>query len=138
MFGGFILHFLLSNYLTVLLRPSYEEPVETAADLIKRDITPFMKPYSDMYKQFFAASSDPVYQEMSRRLVIAKDWDEYGDMVQKVTSTGLFSEIQKLPPTWLVSEEEFKDWYRSSETMVGTNQFGGHLLNKKWPLKKVQ
>ena len=33
--GGFILHFLLSNYLTVLLRPKYEEPVETAADMIK-------------------------------------------------------------------------------------------------------
>ena len=43
-FGGFILHFLLSNYLTVLLRPSYEEPVETAEDLIKRDITPFLGP----------------------------------------------------------------------------------------------
>ena len=37
-FGGFILHFLLSNYLTVLLRPSYEEPLETAVDLISRDL----------------------------------------------------------------------------------------------------
>ena len=44
-FGGFILHFLLSNYLTVLLRPRYEEPVETAADLIKRDITPIIHPW---------------------------------------------------------------------------------------------
>ena len=41
-FGGFILHFLLSNYLTVLLMPSYEIPVETAKDLIKRDITPVL------------------------------------------------------------------------------------------------
>ena len=37
-FGGFILHFLLSNYLTVLLRPRFEKPVESAADLIARDI----------------------------------------------------------------------------------------------------
>ena len=92
-FGGFILHFLLSNYLTVLLRPSYEEPVETAADLIKRDITPFLFPGTEIYKEFFAASSDPVYQEISKRLVIAKDWDEYKDMVRKVTSTGLFADI---------------------------------------------
>ena len=92
-FGGFILHFLLSNYLTVLLRPRYEEPVETAADLIKRDITPFYGPKGAIYKQFFAASSDPVYQEISRRLVIAKDWDEYEDMVLKVTSTGLFAQL---------------------------------------------
>ena len=41
-FGGFILHFLLSNYLTVLLRPSYESPVDTAADITERNIVPFM------------------------------------------------------------------------------------------------
>ena len=42
-FGGFILHFLLSNYLSVLLRPSYERSVDTAADIIERDITPFLE-----------------------------------------------------------------------------------------------
>ena len=74
-FGGFILHFLLSNYLSVLLRPSYEEPVDTAADLIKRDITPLMSFNSEIYKQIFAASPDPIYQEISKRLVIVKDED---------------------------------------------------------------
>ena len=134
--GGFILHFLLSNYLTVLLRPSYEEPVETAADLIKRDITPFMLPGSDIYRQFFASSSDPNFQEISRRMVIGgwEDWDEYEDMTSKVTSTGLYAEIGNLPST---DTEEFKDWYRSSEMIAGDNPFGGSLTNKKWPLKKV-
>ena len=134
MFGGFILHFLLSNYLTVLLRPTYEEPVETAADLIKRNITPFFGPGGEFYKQFFAASSDPVYQEISLRLVIAKDWDEYWELYEKVTSTGLFASLGTFP---FVDEEEFKDWFRSSETISGDYPFGGHLANKKWPLKKV-
>ena len=136
MFGGFILHFLLSNYLTVLLRPSYEKPVETAADLIKRDITPFYIPGGEIYIQLFAASSDPNYQEISRRLVIAKDYDEYEDMVRKVTSTGLFANIGS-EPYWFNSTEEYKDWYKSSETLAGDNPFAGHLENKKWPLKKV-
>ena len=135
--GGFILHFLLSNYLTVLLRPSYEEPVETAADLIKRDVTPFYSPGGEIFRQFFAASSDPNYQEISRRLVIAKDWDEYEDMVSKVTSTGLFADIGRVPDDWSVPEEEYKYWYRSSETLAGLNPYGGHLVNKKWPLKNV-
>ena len=134
--GGFILHFLLSNYLTVLLRPSYEEPVETAADLIKRDITAFLIPGNEITRQVFAASSDPNYQEISRRLVIAKDWDEYEDMVHKVTSTGLYADIDRVP--WIFnSTEEYKDWYRSSETIAGNNPYPGHLANKKWPLKKV-
>ena len=135
-FGGFILHFLLSNYLTVLLRPSYEEPVETAADLIKRDITPFYMPGGEILRQNFAASSDPNYQEISRRLVIAKDWDEYYDMVRKVTTTGLFAEIDTVPLIFN-STDELKEWYRSSETIAGRNPFVGHLANKKWPLKKV-
>ena len=135
-FGGFILHFLLSNYLTVLLTPSYEEPVETAADLIKRDITPFLQPGSENWKQFFAASPDPNYHEISRRLVIAKDWDEYEDMVRKVISTGIFADIGSVP--WLFnSTEEYKDWYMSSETIAGDYPYQVHLTNKKWPLKKV-
>ena len=76
-FGGFILHFLLSNYLTVLLRPSYEEPVETAADLLKRDITPIIIPGGEIYRQIFEASSDPDYQEIARRLVIYQDLFPY-------------------------------------------------------------
>ena len=133
-FGGFILHFLLSNYLTVLLRPSYEEPVETAADLIKRNITPILYPGGETYIQLFSASPDPVYQEISRRFVVAKDWDEYDDMLRKVISTGLFASLGSEP--W-VEEEEFKHWYRSSEAIAGFNPYVGHLANKKWPLKKV-
>ena len=135
-FGGFILHFLLSNYLTVLLRPSYEDPVETAADLIKKNITPFYTPGGEIFRQVFAASPDPVYQEISRRLLIPRDLDEYDDMVRKVTSTGLFADIGAFP--WSVPEEEYKDWYRSSETIAGDFPYALHLSNKKWPLKKVQ
>ena len=136
-FGGFILHFLLSNYLTVLLKPSYEVPVETATDLIKRDIIPFLYPGSEIFLQIFADSSDPDYQEISRRIVVAKDWNEYEDMVHKVISTGNFAQIGPVPAPWFVPEENYKHWYRSSETVRGFNPHGGHLSNKKWPLKKV-
>ena len=96
-----------------------------------------MFPGSELYKQFFAASSDPVFQEISRRLVIAENWDEYEDMVSKVTSTGLFADIGPYPDTWYVSEEEFTDWYKSSEAISGFSPYQLHLSNKKWPLKKV-
>ena len=77
-FGGFILHFLLSNYLTVLLRPSFEEPVDTASDLIKRDITPFLWPGADIFKQVFAVSPDPNYQEISLMKVFLLDKFMFG------------------------------------------------------------
>ena len=138
-FGGFILHFLLCNFLTVLLTPSYEEPVETAKDLVKRDIIPFYGPGGEIYKQFFAASQDPIYQEISRRLVIAKNWDEYDDMVRKVILTGMYADIGNWPwiLNWDNKEEEEKKWYRSIETIAGDYPYNIHLTNKKWPLKKV-
>ena len=135
-FGGFILHFLLSNYLSVLLRPTYETPVETAEDLVKRDIIPFMSDGFEAYIELFAASTDPNYQELSRRLIIAKDWDEYEDLVRKVNSTGLYADVGSLP-LWFNSSNEFDYWYKSSETIAGDNPFTLHLKNKKWPLKKV-
>ena len=118
------------------MRPRYEEPVDTVTDLLKRDITPFYKPGGEILRQFFAASSDPNYQEISRRLVIPKDWDEYKLMMRKVTSTGMYADIGPFP-NWPTTEEEWKDWYRSSETVAGDNLYMGHLANKKWPLKKV-
>ena len=136
-FGGFILHFLLSNYLSVLLRPTYETPVETAEDLVKRDIIPFMSDGFEIYKQLFAASTDPNYQELSRRLIIAKDWDEYEDLVRKVNSTGLYADIQNLP-LYFNSTNEWNYWYKSSEeVLAGDLPYQLHLKNKKWPLKKV-
>ena len=76
-------------------------------------------PGSEIYKQTFASSPDPNYQEISRRFVLAKDWEEYEDMVSKVISTGMYADMGAVPATWLVSEEEFKDWYRSTETIAG-------------------
>ena len=134
-FGGFILHFLLCNYLTVLLRPSYEEPVETAEDLVKRDIIPFYIPGGEIYKQLFADSQDPNYQELSKRLVIAKDWDEYFDLLRKVNSTGMYADIGTMP--YFDLTEELKYWYQSSETIGGDYPYIIHLSNKKWPMKKV-
>ena len=85
-------------------------------------------------RQLFAASNDTNYQNISKRLVIAKDWDEYEDMVRKVISTGMYAQIGSEPWTY---EEDYKDWYKSTETIGGINPYTVHLSNKKWPLKKV-
>ena len=37
--GGFLLHILECNYLTVLLKPVYEKPVDTTEDVIERGLT---------------------------------------------------------------------------------------------------
>ena len=102
--------------------------MENAADLINRDIIPFYDPGGEMWIQFFAASSDPNLNEISRRLIIAKDWDEYEDMVSKVTSTGLFADMG-LTPWQLNSEDELKYWYISSEKYQFHNRCHLYIVN---------
>ena len=58
--------------------PSYEEPVETAKDLIKRNIFPFYDPGGEIMRQFFASSTNPDYREISQSLVIPKTFDDNG------------------------------------------------------------
>ena len=38
--GGFLLHILECNYLTVLVKPTYEKPVDSAEDIIERETVP--------------------------------------------------------------------------------------------------
>ena len=111
--------------------------METAEDLINRNITPFLTPVAEIYIQMFAASPDPIYQEISRRIILAKDYDEYDDMVHKVISTGMYANMGTFPSTAVVPEEDYKYWYRSTEAIPGDNPYAVHLSNKKWPLKKV-
>ena len=94
-------------------------------------------PGGEIWVQLFAASPNPNQQEISQRFVIAKDWNEYEDMVSKVISTGMYAEIGTFPDIGSVPEEEYNDWYRSTETISGDYPYGAHLSKKKWPLKKV-
>ena len=102
--------------------------------MVEREIIPFYIPGGDFWKKFFEDSPVSNYQEISKRLVIAEDWDQFDDMMSKVISTGMFAEIGALPTC---STDEFKYWYKSSEIIDGVYQFTVHLTNKKWPLKKV-
>ena len=36
--GGFLLHILECNYLSVVVRPTYEKPIDTAEDVIERGV----------------------------------------------------------------------------------------------------
>ena len=55
-FGGFLYHILLSNYLTVLIKPSYDAPVDTAQDVWDRGLIINIVPVGAIWKQFLEVS----------------------------------------------------------------------------------
>ena len=130
-FGGFILHFLLSNYLTVLLKPSWEEPVDTAADLNRRNLIPVVPKTQKIYIQIFANSPDPEYQYLSQRVLVANT-SMYKYTYMREARQGYVYTVMS-PRRSSVRDPG----HYSSEVVKGRYHFPGSIANKKWPLKKV-
>ena len=64
--AGFLLHMLLSNYLAVLLKPNYDQPLRNAADVVASNKDIFYTPRAAYIKSLFATSSDPDYAELGK------------------------------------------------------------------------
>ena len=62
-FGGFLLHALLCNWLTLLVKPIWEEPVRTIEDLLERDMGLILLPYNDYYIDVMAESPVENYKK---------------------------------------------------------------------------
>ena len=64
-FGGFLLYFLTSNFLTVLIKPSWEEPIRTIEDLLERDIVIILWPNNEYYIDVMRDSAVEKYNKES-------------------------------------------------------------------------
>ena len=47
--GGLLLYFLTCNFLTLLVKPSWDKPIRTISDLLERDMGLLMWPNSEHY-----------------------------------------------------------------------------------------
>ena len=86
-----------------------------------------------MYIEMFANSPNPDYQEISRRMYLCETMDEYYELLEEIPTTGKWCDIDAFP----IEDENFMNWYKSSEPVEGDNPWQVHVENKKWPLQKV-
>ena len=72
LFGGLLVYFFLANFLTVLLRPQYEKPVDSVQDIIERGMITFVPDASYYWKDFLLQSPNPLYQKLGDMCVVPK------------------------------------------------------------------
>ena len=65
--GGFLLHILECNYLTILVKPVYEKPIDTAEDIIERDITIMGMPGTESIVETLKKSPFPLTRALAER-----------------------------------------------------------------------
>ena len=70
--GGLLLHMLEANYLTMLLKPSYEKPIDTAQDVLDRNLTVISAPGTKSIVEMLKVSVFQVTRSLAERTIIPK------------------------------------------------------------------
>ena len=131
----FCRHILLCNLLTTILRPNFEEPLDTVKQLVEKNITLYDEPGAEIWKQFLLDSPIPEYKILGETYIIADDWDHFKniskyDVIGAGTHALMKGGLKR-------HERAMGRWYRSREILSGDNPYAGYLTNKKWHLNEV-
>ena len=70
--GGFLLHILECNYLTVLVKPVYEKPIDTAEDIIERGIKIIYAPGTESMVETLKKSPFPLTRKLAENTYVVK------------------------------------------------------------------
>ena len=70
--GGFLLHMLESNYLTMLVKPTYEKPIDTAEEVLERGLAVIWSPGRESMKEALEKSPFKITREMAERTYVPK------------------------------------------------------------------
>ena len=103
-------HILLCNLLNTILRPNFEDPLDTANQLVKKDITHYDGPGYEFWKQFLLDSTIVEYNKLGENFVIADDWNHWQNMSEHdVIGAGTHAQITSSPTMWELEVGENKE-----------------------------
>ena len=117
-----------------MLKPRFEEPIDSAKQLIENNITLFEVPGGEYLVQFLANSPIPEYQTLSKRLIIANNWDEYFDLSEYgIIGNGTHAKATFVLDQW---EKSLGRWWKGN-LVQGDYPYAGYLSDKKWHLNEA-
>ena len=126
LFGGVLFHALLSNFLKMLMMPMWEEPVDTAQDVLDRGLIPVVGYGEDYLVQQLKNSQNTAYQKLGEITIMADDnWDRVWDALRE-NGTHVF----------LQPDDGNGDYHGSKETVEGRFSWLNWISDKKWHFKE--
>ena len=70
--GGFLLHMFEANFLTILLKPSYEKPIDTAEDVMNRGLSVIQTTGTEAVVEILKNSPSKIIREVAELTEIPK------------------------------------------------------------------
>ena len=99
------------------MRPNFEEPLDTAKQLVEQNITLYMPPAYDIWIQFLLQSPVPEYNILGENIIIADNLDHF-DNISKYDVLGAGTHAIMIAYL-LPYELDMGRWYRSKEILAG-------------------
>ena len=126
------------------MRPNFEEPLDTAKQLVEKNIKLYAIPGTEIWKQFLLESSITEYKILGENFIVADDLDHFDYMTEHdVIGGGTHATMASYLYPYELAYGENKEinsgrgWYRSKEKVPGVYPYNGYLTNKKWHLNEV-
>ena len=117
-----------------MFQPNFEDTNDSAEQLIENNITLLMNPGSFFWVQFLNNSPIPEYKTLSKRTILAKDWDEYYDLIEHgIIGNGTHAIMHFGLDPWEIS---LGRWWKGN-LVLGNFPYGGYLSDKSWHLNEA-
>ena len=129
------------------MRANFDDPVDTAQDIITLNMTLFYDPGGEMWKQWLAEHNNTDYNKVAETMIIAKNWEEWDKLVEQGIldnrthvyfssyvgpwEMSLGQQLVKPGLSPRMSHKGGEVWYRSQER-VDNFPYGGYLSRKDW------
>ena len=122
-----------------MMRPRFEDPIDTAKDMMDNNITLFEHQYYyPSRKEFLLNLEIPEYKFIAENMVSVKDDDEYlyyvehfihGSGTHAIMNRNLdYNDLQIAP---------MEKWWKSSESLPGRNTYSSYLSRRNWIMNEV-
>ena len=117
-----------------MLKQRFEDPIDSAKQMIENNITYFEMPGGEYWVKFLAESPIPEYQTLSKSMMIAKDWDEFWHLLEHgIIGNGTHAMMIYGLTQW---EKSLGRWWKGN-IVLGKYPYGGFLSDKKWHLNEA-
>ena len=121
-----------------MMRPRFEDPIDTAKDMMDNNITLFeMEYYYPSLKQSLLDLDIPEYTFIAENMVSFKDWDEFLYYVEHyIHGSGTHAFMQGNLGYDVLQIAQMEKWWKSSE-IVPDNPYGSYLSGRNWIMNEV-
>jgi hypothetical protein len=134
--GGVCLWGFEGNILALMMKKVYEDPVETAQDVVDRKLIPIVE--HRFFWDFLANSDNSLYQQLANISVMSPyfngkwDWDGHIALLKNsVQQNGTHVLLSSYLSDY---ERELGRYHFSQELLEGYNGYAGWFVNKKYHL----